>query len=113
MVVLGARTSPSAGKSVAWTAPAGINKIKHIIVVMQENRSFDSYFGTFPGANGIPMKNGKPRVCLPDPRGGCAKPHHNHLDVNYGGPHGVSSARADIHGGRMDGFVRQAVRAKS
>ena len=34
---------------------------------MQENRSFDSYFGTFPGADGIPMQDGKPAVCIPDP----------------------------------------------
>ena len=26
--------------------------IKHIVVIMQENRSFDNYFGTYPGANG-------------------------------------------------------------
>jgi phospholipase C len=31
--------------------PRGIHKIKHVIVIMQENRSFDSYFGTFPGAD--------------------------------------------------------------
>jgi phospholipase C len=29
-------------------------KVKHVIVIMQENRSFDHYFGTFPGADGIP-----------------------------------------------------------
>src|SRR5579884_3491553 len=34
----------------------GIHKIKHVIIIMQENRSFDSYFGTFPGADGIPMQ---------------------------------------------------------
>src|SRR2546425_9500212 len=34
-----------------------IHKIRHIVVIMQENRSFDSYFGTFPGADGIPMLN--------------------------------------------------------
>ena len=45
----------------------GIHKIQHVIVVMQENRSFDSYFGTFPGADGIPMKHGVPTVCIPDP----------------------------------------------
>ncbi len=45
----------------------GIHKIKHIIIIMQENRSFDSYFGTFPGADGIPMKNGVPTVACPDP----------------------------------------------
>jgi len=28
--------------------------IKHIVVIMQENRSFDNYFGTFPNATGIP-----------------------------------------------------------
>lgn len=29
--------------------------IKHIIVISQGKRSFDTYFGTFPGANGIPQ----------------------------------------------------------
>lgn len=33
---------------------SGIHKIKHVIVIMQENRSFDSYFGTYPGAEGFP-----------------------------------------------------------
>ncbi len=28
-------------------------KIKYVFVIYQENRSFDSYFGTFPGAEGI------------------------------------------------------------
>jgi len=33
-------------------------KIHHVVIIMQENRSFDSYFGTFPGVDGIPMKKG-------------------------------------------------------
>src|SRR5947209_17185840 len=44
----------------------GIHKIRHVIVIMQENRSFDSYFGTYPGADGIPMRDGKPIVCVPE-----------------------------------------------
>ena len=32
-----------------------IKKIKHVVIIMQENRTFDHYFGTFPAANGIPM----------------------------------------------------------
>ncbi|HET7440679.1 MAG TPA: alkaline phosphatase family protein, partial [Terriglobales bacterium] len=28
-------------------------KIKYLFVIYQENRSFDSYFGTFPGADGL------------------------------------------------------------
>ncbi len=76
----------------------GIHKIKHIVVIMQENRSFDSYFGTFPGADGIPMSNGVPAVCVPDPAtGGCDRPYHDTADLNHGGPHGATNATADIN----------------
>jgi len=82
----------------------GIHKIRHIVVIMQENRSFDSYFGTYPGADGIP-KN----VCVPDPlRGGCDRPYHNRLNKNFGGPHDHVDAMRDIAGGRMSGFVASA-----
>src|SRR5580692_9736870 len=54
----------------ASAAAVGIHKIRHVIVIMQENRSFDSYFGTFPGADGIPMRGGVPTACLPDPVSG-------------------------------------------
>ena len=92
------------------TSEAGIQKIKHIIVIMQENRSFDTYFGTYPGANGIPMQNGVPTVCVNDPKTGqCVKPYHNTADVNAGGPHASASAKTDINGGKMDGFI-QAMR---
>jgi phospholipase C len=93
--------------SHADLVPPGIHKIKHVIIVMQENRSFDNYFGTYPGATGIPVKNGAPTVCLPKPGGGCGRPYHLHADSNTGGPHGVSDARADEDGGKMDGFIRQ------
>jgi phospholipase C len=46
----------------------GIHKIRHIIVIMQENRSFDSFFGTYPGADGLPERHGHFTVCVPDPR---------------------------------------------
>src|SRR5262245_17923038 len=41
----------------------GIHAIKHVVMIMQENRSFDSYFGTFPGADGFRMRNGRPVGC--------------------------------------------------
>jgi phospholipase C len=86
-------------------APAtGIHKIRHVVVIMQENRSFDSYFGTYPGADGIPAG-----VCVPDPaNGGCVAPFHDSADLNFGGPHGMGNSLADIDSGRMDGFVAQA-----
>ena len=90
--------------------PTGIRKIQHVVIIMQENRSFDSYFGTYPGADGIPGLAGNPGTvpCVPDPQtGGCDQPFHNTSDVNYGGPHSQLSANADINGGAMDGFVTQ------
>ena len=109
-----ASTSPTSTSSLSppptsVTAPAGdIHRIKHVIIIMQENRAFDEYFGTFPGADGIPMVNGVPSVCVPDPKTGtCVKPYHNPKDRNEGGPHGATDAVADIDGGKMDGFIQQ------
>lgn len=91
-----------------------IHKIKHVVVIMQENRSFDTYFGTFPGADGIPMKHGVPTVCLPGPRnGGCDRPFHDRADLNWGAPHSAAAAKADINGAKMDGFVAAAERAQA
>lgn len=78
-------------------------------MIVQENRSFDSYFGTYPGADGIPMRHGKPIVCVSDPSEyDCQRPYHDRSLANFGGPHSALSAVADIHGGAMNGFLEQA-----
>jgi phospholipase C len=88
------------------SSPQGIQKLQHVVIIMQENRSFDSYFGTYPGADGIPMRAGQPAVCVPDPASGrCVEPFHDAADLNHGGPHGARAAAAAIDGGRMDGFI--------
>jgi phospholipase C len=103
----------SGGPHGSYIVPAGIRKIKHVIVIQQENRSFDSYFGTYPHADGIPMKHGKPTVCVPDPASGtCVAPYVDHADVNGGGPHNARSAKADINGGKMNGYIRQAEKGR-
>ena len=86
----------------------GIHRIQHVVIVMQENRSFDEYFGTFPGVDGLPRQGAQFTSCVPDPSGGCQKPFHDPNPVNSGGPHGQTNATADVDGGRMDGFVGQA-----
>ena len=89
--------------------PPGLEKIEHFVIIMQENRAFDEYFGTYPGADGIPSG-----VCLPDTvGGGCVAPYHDTNDVNRGGPHGWDNAHADINNGKMDGFVKEAYKGKS
>ncbi len=60
--------------TLASTRPAGgINDIEHIVILMQENRSFDHYFGTMPGVRGfadptaITLPAGNPVFYQPDP----------------------------------------------
>ena len=102
-----AGTSP-ARALVVLPVPVGIHKIQHVVVIMQENRSFDSYFGTYPGADGIPAG-----TCVPDPATGtCIAPYLDTNDVNAGGPHGAANAVADLNGGAMNGYVGQAEKAQ-
>lgn len=98
--------SPTSGSAPGNQLAQLRAKIKHIVVIMQENRSFDEYFGTYPGVDGIPMQNGVPTVCINDPATRqCVKPYHDGGDVDAGGPHGANPAATDIDGGKMDGFI--------
>jgi phospholipase C len=88
---------------------SGPSVIKHIIIIVQENRSFDQFFGTFAGADGIP--NG---TCVPDTRTRqCIKPYRDPSDRNNSLPHGHEAAQDDINGGAMDGFVQEASGARA
>jgi phospholipase C len=91
---------------VPHAAPAaGSQVLQHLIFIVQENRSFDSYFGTFPGADGYP----NPPPCLPSQRhpSQCQTPYPDHEASNQGGPYLDKYQEADIDGGQMDGFVIQ------
>jgi phospholipase C len=91
---------------------AGIFNLDHFVFIVQENRSFDHYFGTFPGADGFPRDSqGRIDVCVPDPESGrCWRPYHDTNAYDQAGPHGQVGAHISINRGRMDGFVR-ALRA--
>ena len=75
--------------AAASHARGGIHKIRHVVIIMQENRSFDSYFGTYPGADGIPGLAGNPGTvpCNPDPKThACVKPYHDTRESQRGRP---------------------------
>jgi phospholipase C len=95
------------GPAGHYVVATGIHKIKHVIIIEQENRSFDSYFGTYPGADTIPAG-----ICVPVPAGSCEAPYHDTADVNGGGPHGDNNAQADVNNGAMNGFIAQATNAR-
>ena len=107
----------SDGSTVDGSAGEGgaLQKIQHVVVIMQENRSFDHYFGTFPGADGIPMDaSGTPTVCVNDPKTGtCVKPYHDTADTNAGGPHTNAAFLTCYDGGKLDGFIKNAESGKT
>ena len=106
LAVLGSVLVALAAASPA-VAAQGIHKIKHVVIIMQENRSFDNYFGTYPGADGIPMRHGVPIACIPDPmRHDCKRPYHDTKDVDNGGPHRQLAFATDYNNGKMDGFIK-------
>jgi phospholipase C len=97
-------------------APNPQGKIQHVVIIMQENRSFDHYFGTYPGAEGIPRDaDGGFAPCVPDPKSdaGCVHPFRLTADKNIGGPHGAKNAQTCIDNGKMDGFIINAESGKS
>ncbi len=104
-----AACSVGSGNATSSAAPTGIHKIKHVVIMMMENRSFDEYFGTYPGVNGLPRKNGKFTVCVPDPRTHhCQQPYHDTTADNGGGNHVFSDVARVVDGGKMDGFAAVA-----
>jgi phospholipase C len=108
-------TSDVSGTSAPPAAPpTGAQKLQHLIFIVQENRSFDHYFGTFPGADGIPMDaDGDPTACIPDPvLGHCSSPYHTTSLVQEGGPHDHHAAIVDVADGRMSGFAVAAAQGR-
>src|SRR6478672_5610354 len=101
-------TSTSASTPSPTTQTHGLKTLKHLIFIVQENRSFDHYFGTYPGADGIPTNpDGSFSVCAPDPyQGGkCVPPYRTKAYTFDGGPHTNASAVRDMNNGQMNGFI--------
>jgi phospholipase C len=94
------------------SSSGGSNYIKHVVIVIQENRSFDDFFATFPGADGA--------------TGGCAEPYGADALSESSGKcpsgdqyvplkkvdlvepcdfaHGRTNFLSDYDDGKMDGF---------
>jgi phospholipase C len=73
--------------------------IEHIIIIMQENHSFDNYFGVFPGANGVPKD-----VCMKY-EGYCIRPFLITTPVTPDMPHNWNSSHIAYDNGKMDKFI--------
>ena len=95
-------SQPSPGGTVTSAPPASPSAvpadeaIKHVIFIVKENRSFDSYFGRYPGADGATEGKTLDGRTIKLRQAPDVEP----LDL----PHGFSNGLQGINGGKMNGF---------
>ncbi|HEY1975170.1 MAG TPA: alkaline phosphatase family protein [Candidatus Baltobacteraceae bacterium] len=88
--------APRASLPAAGLAPNATTKIQHVVILIQENRSFDNLFATFVGADGTTHGQIHTGVTVP-----LAK--RNLLDLRDV-PHGYYNFLTDYDKGKLDGF---------
>lgn len=95
-VATAASTSTPGPTAVPTATITAGDPIQHIVIIDKENRSFDNYFGTFPGADGATTgvtSSGHVVQLL-------HTPDHTLLDINHAG----DAAKVAVANGRMNGF---------
>lgn len=104
----------------AEPAAGGLSAVRHVVILMQENRSFDHYFGTLRGVRGFGDRNaielpsggsvfeqpGQPgRTVLPFPVRGAAETQQKDLQYIGDLDHSWGGGAKAWNGGWMDGWV--------
>jgi phospholipase C len=82
-------------------------EVEHIIIYMQENHSYDSYFGMFHRGDGYRVHNGVPTNTNVDLEGRRVPVQHapSTCQLGQGVSQSWTSSHLQIDGGRMDGFL--------
>ena len=83
--------------------------LKHIIVMMKENRSYDHYLSQLP-THGQPDAEALPaNFTNPDKQGATVAPFHQTTTCVHDDPsHQWAAMHNQVNGGKMDGFVTSA-----
>jgi phospholipase C len=104
-LVLAAWLAAPASAAATGPAPDTATPIRHLVVLMQSNHSFDNYFGTYPGADGIPADTClAPRLDRPNAES-CVRPFHLGNQPVPTLDHGLSTWKRQYDNGLMDGTV--------
>ncbi len=91
----------------AASAPSGnqpATPVQHLVVLLQENHSFDNYFGTYPGADGLPAGTKMP-VDPKNPGAGYVTPWHIGNSTITDLSHSAATYHDQYDNGKMDAFV--------
>jgi len=102
----GSRPDPSKPEGVD-TLP----QIEHIVIYMQENHSYDQYFGMLGRGDGFTLDAaGRPTNANPDLRGNPVPvfPMPSTCDLTQAASQDWDSSHRSVNGGAMDGFVTAA-----
>jgi phospholipase C len=94
--------TPDDSKPIDKAAAA---KIRHLFVIVQEGHTFDSYFGAYPGAYGLPAKRVSVVVDPKNPNGRAIAGTHLQVGKASTLSSVAGSARVAYDGGNMDGFI--------
>jgi phospholipase C len=86
-------------------SPVTTTPIEHFVVLMQSNHSFDNYFGTYPGAEGIPAQTCMRLNSNKSSLDGCVKPFRLGKETAHDLTHGPAMQDAQYNRGQMNGFV--------
>ena len=125
---LAAYLPSSLRKAIAGADPTSfdLSQVKHIVLLMQENRSFDHYFGTLSGVRGfgdpraMRLANGRSVFAQPDADNPDSYLLPFHLDTSDSSAQAVPSLshawqiqHASWANGEMDGWLRAHIAADS
>ncbi|HUK75324.1 MAG TPA: alkaline phosphatase family protein [Nitrososphaerales archaeon] len=99
--------SPSASAYAASTTTSSESiPVKHLFIIVQENHTFDNYFGYYPGVNGL--ADAKPQLDPNDSKLVAPFEINTSTIANSNANllcHAASCAQADYDHGKMDGFL--------
>ncbi len=90
-----ASSTPVSSNATAVPTQIPTGPIKHIVFFIKENRTFDNYFGTYPGANGATTAINSQ---------GMTVPLHHQADQIPDIDHSSNGARMAYDNGKMDRF---------
>jgi phospholipase C len=99
-------------------APSGLADLKHIIFFLQENRSFDSYFGMlgpYKATEGLgnDIDGLDLNTTLPNTNGQPVHPFHEQTVCTENLSPAWNEAHTDVDGGLMDGFMQTSTSVPS
>jgi phospholipase C len=101
LAVAGCAGGGSIAPGITQTPPPGIEKIQHIVIIVQENRTVDNLFNGFPGADTV--TSGK------DSHGKTIELKSSPLEVPYDPRHEHADFLTDYNGGSMNGFDEEVI----